>query len=69
MVIPNEDSIEGIEALKMMMPIYDLTFCSQAYMEQDSLQRAKLQLAIQAYQDIVQQRQQHQEDVKAAHGL
>ncbi|MPC41021.1 28S ribosomal protein S22, mitochondrial [Portunus trituberculatus] len=39
------------------------------YMEQDSLQRAKLQLAIQAYQEIVQQRHHHQEDVKAAHGL
>ncbi|KAK8400020.1 hypothetical protein O3P69_003011 [Scylla paramamosain] len=41
----------------------------KAYMEQDSLQRAKLQLAIQAYQEIVQQRHQCQEDVKAAHGL
>lgn len=40
----------------------------KAYMEQDSLQRAKLQLAIQAYQEIVQQRQQYQEEVKSAHG-
>ena len=41
----------------------------QAYMEQDSLQRAKLQLAIQGYQEVVQQRQHHQEAVKASHGL
>lgn len=38
-------------------------------MEQDSLQRAKLQLAIQAYQDIIQQRQHYKEGVKSAHGL
>lgn len=37
-------------------------------MEQDSVQQAKLQLAIQAYQEIVQQRQQYQEEAKSAHG-
>lgn len=37
-------------------------------MEQDSAQRAKLQLAIQAYQEIVQQQQQFQEEAKSAHG-
>lgn len=41
----------------------------QAYMEQDSLQRAKLQLVVQAYQEIMQQRQQYQEEVKSAHGV
>ncbi|KAG0703012.1 28S ribosomal protein S22, mitochondrial [Chionoecetes opilio] len=41
----------------------------KAYMEQDSLQRAKLQLAIQSYMEIVEQRQQHREEVQAAHGL
>lgn len=51
------------------MKLKDYDTCFQAYMEHDSLQRAKLQLAIQAYQEIVQQRHHHQKDVKAAHGL
>ncbi|KAG7175433.1 28S ribosomal protein S22-like, partial [Homarus americanus] len=41
----------------------------KAYVDYDSLQRPQLQLAIQAYQDIIQERQQYQEEIKTAHGL
>lgn len=41
----------------------------KAYMEHDSLQRAKLQLAIQSYLDLVQNRQEHKENIQTAHGL
>nr|XP_053654745.1 28S ribosomal protein S22, mitochondrial-like isoform X2 [Cherax quadricarinatus] len=41
----------------------------KAYVEHDSLQQQQLQLAIQAYQEIVRERQQYNENVKTAHGL
>lgn len=41
----------------------------QAYMEHDSLRRPQLQLAIQAYEDLLIVRQQYEKEVKLAHGL
>ncbi|KAK3868442.1 hypothetical protein Pcinc_026161 [Petrolisthes cinctipes] len=41
----------------------------KGYIEEDCLQRAQVQLALQAYQDLQQQRQQHQHNVNTAHGL
>ncbi|XP_063609518.1 small ribosomal subunit protein mS22-like [Penaeus indicus] len=41
----------------------------KAYMEHDSVRRPQLQLAVQAYEDLLNERQQYEKDVKLAHGL
>ncbi|KAK4293886.1 hypothetical protein Pmani_033451 [Petrolisthes manimaculis] len=41
----------------------------KGYIEEDCLQRAQVQLALQCYQDLQHQRQQHQHNVTNAHGL
>lgn len=41
----------------------------QAYMEHDSVRRPQLQLAVQAYEELLNERQQYEKEVKLAHGL
>nr|XP_045610579.1 28S ribosomal protein S22, mitochondrial-like [Procambarus clarkii] len=41
----------------------------KAYIEHGSLQRPQLLLAMQAYQDIVREREQYEKDVRSAHGV
>ncbi|XP_071545292.1 small ribosomal subunit protein mS22 [Panulirus ornatus] len=41
----------------------------KAYVEHDALQQPQLQLAIQVYQDMVQEQQEYHKDIKKAHGV